>query len=50
MTEKPKEKDAQQERKPLKIFKEAEYHKPPDRDDNPPPPMPHSDEEASAED
>ncbi len=50
MTEKPKEKDARQEKKPLEIFKEAEYHKPPDRDDNPPPPMPHSDEGDSEED
>lgn len=32
------------EEKPLRIskreFKEAEYHKPPDRDDEPPPPLP----------
>ena len=40
--EEPREKD---EEKPFKIFKEAEYHKPPDRDDNPPPPMPRSDQE-----
>lgn len=49
MTEKPKEGDAGKEEKPFKIFKEAEYHKPPDRDDDPPPPMPRSDEEDGKE-
>ena len=49
MTEKPKEEDTQQEQKPFRISKEAEYHKPPDRDDSPPPPMPHSDEEDNEE-
>ncbi len=33
-----------EEEKPLEVskreFKEAEYHKPPDRDDTPPPPSP----------
>ena len=31
--------------KQVKKFKEAEYHKPPDRDDSPPPPTPSPDQE-----
>jgi len=48
MSEEPEkeEKQEKEEEKPFKIYKEAEYHKPPDRDDNPPSPMPRSDEES----
>lgn len=37
------------EEKPIKIFKEAEFHKPPDREDTPPPPMPEVHREADEE-
>lgn len=46
MSEEPEK----EEEKPLKKFKEAEYHKPPDRDDNPPPPTPSPDQKDKDDD
>ena len=42
MSDKPEKKQLPEKRgeKPFKIFKGAEYHKPPDTDDNPPTPSP----------
>ena len=43
MSEEP-EKEKNETGKQVKKFKEAEYHKPPDRDDSPPPPTPSPDQ------
>jgi len=48
MSEEP-EKEENEKGKQFKIFKEVEYHKPPNEDDNPPPPMPRSDQEPDKE-
>ena len=39
-----------EEGKPFEIFKEVEYHKPPDEDDNPPTPTPSPDQKDKDDD
>lgn len=40
MSNKPEKEHTPEKYLPFEVKKGAEYHKPPDRDDNPPPPSP----------